>query len=595
MRVQSTRGFSLVEALVALAVMGIFGSLFSSYIVVLNAVKAAREKLTLASIANEKIEVINNMPYGSVGTVGGVPSGSILQNEAIQRNENTYTVHTTVRNIDDPYDGVIDGTVDDTSPQDYKLVEIHTSCTTCVHQPAVDFSGRIIPPSLESTTTNGALVIRVTNAAGTPLPDATVHIVNSSVTPAIDITDVTNVSGLYTAVGVPPSVQRYAITVSKSGYSTEQTLPVGATGNPNPTKPHATVTASNSTQVSFAIDQTSTLRVTTSDADCNAIPSLPLTLMGSKTIGLSPTIYLYNQNLTTPSGGLLTVSPLVWDAYTAVETSNAYTLAGTIPVMPASLLPNATQDLRLVLTPQSNRNLLVSVVSSTTGIPVSLADVRLQKGSYDATKITGVGVKTQTDWSGGGSQALFTDQSKYFTSDGNVDMYTSAGDLTLSRSSGVYSSSGTLTSSTFDVGTATNFSQISWALATQPSQTGTNSVRFQIATNTDNTTWTYKGPDSTSATYYTTPGTTIHDSHDGDRYLRYKIFLQSANTAYTPTISNISFTYTTECTPPGQVVFTGRGNGNHTLIVSKAGYVTSTSTVSMSTNEKQVTIPLSPN
>ncbi|MFC1964445.1 choice-of-anchor R domain-containing protein [Chloroflexota bacterium] len=64
--------------------------------------------------------------------------------------------------------------------------------------------------------------------------------------------------------------------------------------------------------------------------------------------------------------------------------------------------------------------------------------------------------------------------------------------------SGHYSS-GTLTSSDHDTGYAADFGTISWN-ATTP--TGT-ALEFQIATNSDNSTWNFKGPGGGSGAYYT--------------------------------------------------------------------------------------------
>lgn len=590
---RNTRGFSLVEALVAIALMGMFITLFQGYSTILVAIKTVRNKLTQASIANEKIEIIHNFPYDSVGLVSGVPAGIIPATEYITRSGNTYRIDTVVRNVDDPFDGTIDGTPDDTSPIDYKIVEVTVTCTTCTNSPVIALTGRVSPVGLEAATTNGLLIVRAIDATGSPLSGATVHIVNSTTTPAIDITDVTDVNGELRQVGVPPSTNTYEITVSKSGSSTDQTLPIGAVGNPNPAKPHATVTASNSTQISFAIDTLSTLNVSTVNSACTAVASFPFTLTGAKVIGNSPTVYKYNQALTSDGSGLLSLANMEWDSYSMTETSATQTIAGTIPLTPFLLSPNATQTFKIVLAPQVDRNLLVTIVEAGTGLPLSNASVRIQKGATDITKTTGVGVLTQTAWNGASGQATIGSLTRYYESDGNVETSSPAGDLKLYRS-GTYVPSGTLTSSTFDLGVASDFSQLQWLPLTQPVQTGTNPVRFQIATNNDNATWNYKGPDGTSSTYYTTAGTTIHSGHNGNRYIRYKVYLQTGNTAYTPTISDVSFTYTTGCTPPGQVLFTGLASGNHTLTVSKTGYSGSTSTVSMSSNERQVIVTLTP-
>ncbi len=578
-----------------MALLGMFMTLFSGYTVMMKAIAVSRSRLTQSALANEKIEIINNLPYDSVGIVSGVPAGLILGTESISRGGSTYTINTIVRNIDDPFDGVIDGAPDDLAPIDYKLVEVQVTCTSCSNPYLISSTARIAPPEIETATTNGLLLIRAFDATGTALAGANVHMQNAATGPTITVDDTTDSLGELRILGLPPATQLYQVSVTKSGYSTDQTLTVGAAGNPNPVKPHSTITSSNTTQVSFAIDRTSTLNVRTSDSACIAIPSIAYNLKGAKIIGTTPTVYKYNQNLNSGGSGLNTLTPIEWDTYTATLATTSYTIAGTIPLMGTLVSPNTSTDLRVVLAPRVDRNLLVTVVSGTTGLPLSDASVRLRKGAYDVTKTTGLGTTNQTSWSGGSGQATFTDITKYFSQDNNIAINNPAGDLKLLNVSGSYVASGDLTSSTFDTGSANDYQTLSWSPSTQPAQTGTNPVRFQIATNNDNATWDFKGPDGTSGTYYTTPGTSIASVHDGDQYLRYKVLLQTSNSAYTPTISDISFTYTSSCIPPGQVLFTGRGSGNHTLTVSKTGYASQTITVAMSVNEKTQTVTLVPN
>jgi len=102
-----------------------------------------------------------------------------------------------------------------------------------------------------------------------------------------------------------------------------------------------------------------------------------------------------------------------------------------------------------------------------------------------------------------------------------------------------YYTSGTLTSSTYDTGSASDFGTISWTAVTPASTT----IQFQIATNNDSATWNYKGPDGTSGTYYTSSGATIRTSNNPARYIRYKAFFSTTNTAVTPVLNDISITY----------------------------------------------------
>ena len=70
---------------------------------------------------------------------------------------------------------------------------------------------------------------------------------------------------------------------------------------------------------------------------------------------------------------------------------------------------------------------------------------------------------------------------------------------------------GTYESPTFDAGSDGGiFLVVSWNAAIPAGA----SLRFQIATNTDNQTWNFVGPDGTSNTFYENPGAAIYSGHD---------------------------------------------------------------------------------
>ncbi len=104
-----------------------------------------------------------------------------------------------------------------------------------------------------------------------------------------------------------------------------------------------------------------------------------------------------------------------------------------------------------------------------------------------------------------------------------------------------YNTSGNLISATIDLKFASS-TYISWS-ATTPANTGSNAVKFQVAANTDNSTWNYVGPDGTASTYFTTSNTALPDSLNGKRYYRYKAYLTTSNSSYTPTLHSVTFTY----------------------------------------------------
>ena len=591
----SQKGFTLIESLVGVAVFMIIAvSVYQAYAAVMNASRLSRLKITATALASEQLEIVRNLPYADVGVVGSIPNGKIPHIQNLVRDNTKFVIKTTIRNIDDPFDGTIGGFPNDLSPADYKLAELEISCPSCKNFTALNFATQVGPRALETASTNGALFVQVFDASGRPVSSANVHIENNRAFPAIVINDTTNNSGLLQIVDAPPGVEAYEITVSKSGYSSDQTYTTGAPGNPNPTKPHATVALQQLTQISFAIDKTSTLNVSSVSDTCSPVPSIDFSLSGSKLIGINPDVLKYNaSHITNGSGGKI-ISGLEWDTYNLNLTDGAYDLAGAIPLLPLVLNPNTNQDFKLIVAPKNPRSVLITVKDASTQLPLSNATVRLEGSGYDTTLTTGRGFIRQTDWSGGAGQADFINPARYFDSDGNVEINDPAGEFHLRKIFDEYEPATYLISSTFDTGSAGNFHQILWQPQDQPPNAGPDSVRFQVATNNNKTTWNFLGPDGTANTHYTLANQNINPLHNDARYLRYKAFLQTASTTWTPTISDVSFTFTSSCVPPGQVIFTGLNAGNYTVTVSKTGYQPFTDTVTVSSPWQQREVVLSP-
>lgn len=103
---------------------------------------------------------------------------------------------------------------------------------------------------------------------------------------------------------------------------------------------------------------------------------------------------------------------------------------------------------------------------------------------------------------------------------------------------GGQASSGTYESPTFDAGAVVGFNALSFT-TTLP--TGTT-ITFQIATNNDNATWNYVGPDGTAFSSYSSPGA-IPLNKASARYFRYKAALDTPNKANLPLISDVTVNY----------------------------------------------------
>jgi hypothetical protein len=552
-------------------------------------------KITAVALVNEQMEIIRNLAFEKVGIQGGLPDGSIPHVQTLTRDGFDFTVTTVVRNVDDPFDGKIGSTThNDLSPADYRLVEITIECATCQDFTPMAFTTNVGPRNLESASTNGALFVQVFDASGQPIQGADVHVENNIATTTIVIDDTTDINGFLQIIDAPPGVNAYEISVSKPGYSSSQSYLPGDVANPNPVIPHTTVLAQQLSQTSFSIDKTSQLDFLSMTNTCVPVGGVDFDLSGGKIIGTLPDLKKFTGSYTTDGSGNTNLTDIEWDTYSLDLTDAGYDLVGTIPTMPFSINPDSQQSIALVVAPKDSRTLLVTVKDSGTRLPISTASVQLEDGGYDTTYITGYGFTTQTDWVGGGGQSSYIDVTRYFSDDGSIETASTPGQLQLKDVFGTYAPNGVLTSSTFDTGTSSTFQQILWQPQSQPPAAGADSVRFQIATNNDNATWDFKGPDGTSGTYYDLTNQDINAVHAGNRYLRYKLFMQTADTAWTPVVSDISFNYTSSCVPAGQTAFSGLGSGVYDITVSKTGYATYTGNVSVSSDWQQVEILLAP-
>ena len=584
---RNRQGLTLIDVIISIGIIGIlFVGIFATYSSILDVINNSERRGAAASVLSRQIEIIRNLPYDQVGTVGGVPLGIIPSEQTVQASGLTFVIKTTIRNIDDPFDGTLGGNPNDTAPADYKLAELEVSCSSCGSFVPLILTTTVAPKNLEAASTNGSIFMNVFDASGIGILGVTVHVANSSTTPPIDLFDTTNASGVLQLVGVPTSTQSYRIDVSKTGYSLDKTYPPGASGNPNPVKPHATVAAQTVTQVSFAIDRVSTLNVRTSDAVCAGMGSQNFTVQGVKLIGTSPDVLKYSTSSATDSSGFKALTNIEWDTYSLNFSGSGYDVVGTIPPTPLIINPSSTQDFRFVIQPSLPNSLLATVKDALTGAPITGASVTLSKTGFSKTLITGRNFLTQTDWSAGG----------YSSQDGGIDVSSPSGTLKLISTAGLYATSTlrSLISNTFNVGSSTaTYYTLNWNPVSQPPQTGPDSLKFQIASNNDNTTWNFVGPDGTPASYYNTSGAGV-SGHNNRRYLRYQVFMKTDDVNFTPSLHDLNIEFNSICVPKGQILFSGLSADTYNITATAAGYSLATSSVSVGAGFNQVEVLMSP-
>ncbi len=567
-------GFSLVDLILAIGIIAtLFGGIFLVYFAILDTASNFELRRAAAGILAERVEVVRTLAYEQVGVQGGIPAGVLLQAEQVDWNGSTFVVQAAVRNVDDPFDGTVTSTPADTAPADYKLVELTATCPTCARFSPIAITTTVAPRGLESASGNGSLFVSVFDANGHAVPGASVHIVNASTSPAIDFTDVTDASGRLQLVDVPTSTQAYQVAVTKDGYSSERTYAPGGTGNPNPVKPHATVSSQAVTELSFAIDLLANVTVSSADIRCTAIASQPFDATGGKLVGTSPDVPKYAFSGDTGTGGATTL-PLEWDSY-ALAYEGSLDLVGTIPLLPAGIVPGGEQSFRFILAPAASSALQVTVRDAGTGDPLEAMVVLSGAGSAAAS--TSYATYRETDWDGASLSGVIA-----------------GAQVALSPEGGPYATStdGTLESAAIDLGgTPASATHLSWS--GQSNGSGPDAIRFQVAGSDTGSGWSYVGPDGSGSSYFTGPGP-LPAAVQGKRYVRYRIYLSTDSPASSPTVSAVSFEFAGPCVPRGQRLFTGLASGSYTVSVTAPGRQPASVPVTVGAGWKTVSVSLEP-
>lgn len=577
-------GSSLIEVLIGVLLLTMFAfSLYTSLIYILNVLSRTSGIIAIHSILTERIEFIKNLNYADVGVVGGVPNGIIPATETYIRDDRTIVLSFYVRNIDDPFDGTIGGTPNDTAPSDYKLIEIHGICTGCPNGTVEDMVIRVSPKGLENSTGNGALFINVFDSSGLALNDANVKIANNLVTPHILINDITDADGFLRIVDTPTSTEGYEITVTRPGYSTDNTTSPTDPDNPNPLKPYATVASGQITSISFAIDALGSYSMSTTDYLCKPVGNVDYNLKGTKLIGTSPDISKFSTSSETSTLGSASHS-LEWDNYVLNWTDLNNIISGVTPFGSSTFTvsPSVAISRKYIVASSTPKSLLITVVESGTSALINNATVTLTKGGTIYTATTGMATVSETDWSANN----FTDKSQ-------IDTDTNPGAFAMTLSGGIYSTSSVswIISKTIDFGSTAVPKFFSFNPVVQPDLT---LIQYQIASNNDNSSWNFIGPDGTSDSFYT-GDSIISSEHNNKRYLRYKFYLSTQDEFQTPIVTGLTISFSGGCVPGHQYLFGGLSSGTYDISVDKAGYNSYSSTIDVSNNTEEFIVIMTPN
>ena len=365
-----------------------------------------RNRVGAVSMADQRMEIIRNLDYSTIGTKTpngsggydyGIPSGDILQDETVSSGNQSYRIHTVVQYVDDPFDGKVTGTTPvDTVPNDYKKVNISVEWGDGDASHGIDFSSVFVPKGVEQSAGGGVLSINVIDTSGVGIGDADVRITNTTTSPHIDVTAQTDSSGNLTFVSAPAASQSYAISVSKAGYFPVTTYPGYPTSAFMPIETHASVVVGALNQTTLVTDRTANLTMLTKDPFGAMVPNRMFHIAGGKQIGTIPGStkqYVFSQDVNSGtngssifsgnSAGTYTVTLVDDSSYAFLRLSSDETDRKTV-----TLLPGNDRDVTMTFISKTLPSLLVKAETIDTppvaipGAAVHLTDPLI---GYDAT------------------------------------------------------------------------------------------------------------------------------------------------------------------------------------------------------------------
>jgi len=438
------KAFTIIEALVLLFIFSLITvTFYRTFSVGMNYIIDAKNRLGAIALAREKMEIVRNLEYDSIGTVNGIPSGEIADDETVAAQGKTYAVNTFVQYVDDPLDGELGA---DAIPNDYKRVKIDVSWIGVGGQTEKVFLvSRFVPYGLEKQGDGGILSINILDGGGNAVPQAHIHLVNNEVSPARDINTETDNGGNLIFPDAPLSVQGYQITVSKSGYETVVTLDPASVYYV-PMDANATVVAGLNTKT-ISIDPTGDLKISSEDYQGNSLPNVSFHLEGGRILGMDNlqvppvTLYAIDEDGNTGADGSKQYAGLNPGIHSNISSQyslslkqeiSGYTFVATDPPAPFSLEAGGSTEVKMKFANNDLDSLVVNVKDNSSSMPIGSASVRLYNGAdYDKTLDTDssgrVFFPSGSDSLAGGSYSLDVKADGYIdqTMSVNINKFTS--------------------------------------------------------------------------------------------------------------------------------------------------------------------------
>lgn len=387
-----TRGFTLIELLIAAFVVGTtLVGVFGLFVLALRTAQEGEMRVVAVALANERAEMIRNLPYVDVGTQGGIPPGPIAAAETVIRDQIPFQVSVDILYVDDPYDGLAPADLLNT---DYKQVRIEVTWNSPGEPRPILMIMQVVPAGLEGGVVAGTLDFQALNAQGQGVEGAVVQLLNSSLNPAVNESIQTDSQGKVLLVGLPEAADSYELSVSRAGYTSEQTYDVTANFVPDADHVHLSTLPSEVTEKTFFVDVISNLILRTRNEASQPIAAVAYALKGTKVIGADGAedpVYVFSETGQTDAQGDVSHEALVWDEYdlTIDGETTGYDIKETSELLPLIIDPGDNLDVTVTLVDHTPIS-LHTTITSPEGLPIDNATVQLTGNGVDETLGTGV-------------------------------------------------------------------------------------------------------------------------------------------------------------------------------------------------------------
>ncbi len=338
---QDESGYTLVELLMVIAVLAVLSlGAFDLFVSLLHSAIIGTRQSVASTLATNQMEYLKSLPYDNLAVAGGpIVAQTTLPAQVTKKvNGDTYTITTNISYADNAYDGCgsypsqalkqqycrdypppSGAPSTDTNPADYKDVNVSVKDKSGLQLAALDT--QIAALVAETASNTGALFVYVIDGSGNPLSGATVNVANSSVSPAVNISDTTDENGIVIFYDLPPSTTGYNCQVSgsNSGYSSLTTIVPN--GSLQPTYSSQNLIAQSSSYVTLTLKQQgqNSLELETTNTSGVPLPNAKIYAKGGykKYTATSDTSYYYDtlspsdSRPVTDSGGLAGLANLV--------------------------------------------------------------------------------------------------------------------------------------------------------------------------------------------------------------------------------------------------------------------------------------------